>query len=293
MERSDLFAFGMRLASAAMVTALLSGCLDQSAPEGSASVASAAPTQKIETLGYRWRWTWSGRTTAGTTGTRGGTTGTTGGTTGTTGGTTGTGGATGTTGGTTGTTGGTTGTTGGTANTPPAISGAPITTVVAGSAYSFTPSASDANGNPLAFSVQNKPAWAAFNTATGQLSGTPTTANVGTYSNIVISVSDGKATTSLSAFAIAVTQPALGSASVSWSAPTQNADGSPLTDLAGYHIYYGTNANNLTQTINISSAGTTTYVVANLPSGTYYFEVKAYNSSGVESGTSNLASKTL
>ena len=74
----------------------------------------------------------------------------------------------------------------------------------AGSAYTFRPTASDADGDTLTFAIANRPAWATFNTATGQLSGTPTSASAGTYSNIVISVSDGKASAALAAFAITV-----------------------------------------------------------------------------------------
>ena len=73
-----------------------------------------------------------------------------------------------------------------------------------GTAYSFTPSATDADGNPLTYSIANKPAWASFSTSTGRLSGTPAASNVGTYANIVISVSDGRASASLPAFAINV-----------------------------------------------------------------------------------------
>ncbi len=90
------------------------------------------------------------------------------------------------------------------ANRPPVISGTPGTAVVAGSAYSFQPSATDADGNTLSFSISNKPAWASFSTTTGRLSGTPGTGNVGTYGNIVIAVSDGKASASLPAFSIRV-----------------------------------------------------------------------------------------
>jgi hypothetical protein len=33
-------------------------------------------------------------------------------------------------------------------------------------------------------------------------------------------------------------------ATLTWDAPTTNADGTPLTDLAGYRIYYGTTSGN-------------------------------------------------
>src|SRR5690348_10036972 len=73
----------------------------------------------------------------------------------------------------------------------PRISGTPATSVVVGQNYSFTPTASDADHNTLTFSVANKPSWAGFNSATGQLAGVPFAQHAGTYSNIVISVTDG------------------------------------------------------------------------------------------------------
>lgn len=179
------------------------------------------------------------------------------------------------------------------ANRSPVISGTPPTSVNAGAAYSFRPTASDPDGNTLTFSIANRPAWASFSATTGQLSGTPTAANVGTYSNIVISVSDGTTSVSLGAFSIAVNQVSLGSATLSWTAPTQNTDGSSLTDLAGYRIYYGTSSTSLTQTVQVGNAGVTTYVIENLSPATYYFAVKAYSSTGAESGNSNVASKTV
>ena len=88
-------------------------------------------------------------------------------------------------------------------NTPPEISGSPPTTVEIGQQYSFAPSASDADGDNLSFSIQNRPGWTSFDTKTGVLQGTPGT--TGNWSNIRISVSDGTAFTSLPGFAISVT----------------------------------------------------------------------------------------
>ncbi len=180
-------------------------------------------------------------------------------------------------------------------NTPPTISGSPTTTVAAGNAYSFTPSASDDDGDALTFSIQNKPAWATFNTATGQLSGTPSAADAGTFTNIIISVSDGTVSTALHPFSIAVTvtPPVTGTATLSWTVPTQNTDGSSLKNLAGFHIYYGTNRSSLTQEIDIADDGTTSFQITNLSSGTWYFGIKAYNSAGAESDLSNIGSKTI
>ena len=178
-------------------------------------------------------------------------------------------------------------------NRAPTISGTATPAVNASSPYSFTPSAADADGDALAFTIQNKPAWATFNTATGRLSGTPSASDVGTYSNISISVSDGAASTALSPFAVAVTAVSNGRATLSWTAPTENTDGSTLANLAGYRIRYGTSASTLTQTIVISNASVTTYVVEDLAPATWFFAVTAVNSSGAESTNSNVASKQI
>src|SRR6185369_3843590 len=73
-------------------------------------------------------------------------------------------------------------------NRPPTITGTPATSVTAGSAYTFTPVGSDPDGNTLTYSIQNQPTWASFSTTTGRLSGTPTSANVGTSARITITV---------------------------------------------------------------------------------------------------------
>lgn len=182
------------------------------------------------------------------------------------------------------------------ANTaPPTISGTPPAADNVGTAYSFTPTATDASGAALSFSVQNKPAWAAFSIATGALSGTPTAANVGTYSGIVISASDGTSSASLGPFSITVNQPAAtsGTATLTWQAPVTNTDGSALTDLAGYHIYYGSSPSALTTVVDVANAGATTYTVNSLGSGTWYFAVNAYTTGGADSSLSNTGTKSI
>lgn len=178
-------------------------------------------------------------------------------------------------------------------NSPPTISGTPLASVLAGQSYSFQPSASDINGDTLTFSVSNPPAWASFDTTTGRLYGTPTSGDVGSYANIRITVSDGAASASLAAFTVAVTQVANGSATISWVPPTQNTDGTPLTDLAGYRIHYGTSLSALNQVVEISNPGLTSYMIQNLSPATWYFSLRAYSSDGAESAPSNTASKTI
>jgi hypothetical protein len=179
------------------------------------------------------------------------------------------------------------------ANAKPLISGTPPISIRVGENYSFTPIASDADGDALKFSIANKPAWARFDTATGRLTGTPQDTHAGLAANIKISVSDGKAKTALGAFSITVNQIALGSVTLSWMPPTQNADGSALTDLAGYRIYYGRSASVQDQMISLSNPGLTRYVIENLSPATWYFSMSSLNSSGVESNRSATASKLI
>jgi len=86
--------------------------------------------------------------------------------------------------------------------------------------------------------------------------------------------------------------PTSGIATLSWQAPTTNTDGAALTDLAGYRIYYGTSAGNLSTTIQLTSVGLQTYVIDNLAPGTWYFAIRAVASTGVESDLSDIVSKT-
>jgi hypothetical protein len=177
-------------------------------------------------------------------------------------------------------------------NAPPTISGAATSSVSANSLYTFTPAANDANGDTLAFQIDNKPTWATFNTVTGRLSGTPTAA--ATHSNIVIRVTDGQATATLPAFSITVTAAeASSAATLSWTPPTENQDGTTLVDLAGYTIVYGPSSTTLHQAIRIENPGLSRYVIDDLPAGTYYFGVKAFNTDGVESAVSNVVSKVI
>ncbi len=180
--------------------------------------------------------------------------------------------------------------TGPTGSAPPTIAGSPPTSDVAGKAFAFVPTTTNPGGGALTFSITNMPAWASFSTVTGALTGTPSSAQAGVYSNILISVSNGSASASLPAFSIAVSA---GSANLSWTAPTQNTDGTPLTDLAGYVIYYGTSADALTQTIQVSNPGTNSYVIGNLGAGTYYFAIEAYTTAGTQSALSAIGSKTI
>ena len=84
-----------------------------------------------------------------------------------------------------------------------------------------------------------------------------------------------------------------GTALLSWTPPTENTDGSPLTDLAGYKIYYGASPCSYSDTITINNPGLTSYLVENLANTDWFFVMTAFNSSGIESSYSTETSKTI
>jgi hypothetical protein len=189
------------------------------------------------------------------------------------------------------------------ATRPPAaqtlqISGTPATSAAVGQFYSFTPTIVAPAGSSLTYAVANMPAWAQFSAATGTLSGTPTAGSAATDANILISVSNGATSALLPAFSIAVgpavsAAAASGTASLSWTGPSQNTNGSPLTNLAGYVVLYGSNPTALNSQILVNSAGSTGVTIENLSPGNWYFEVAAVNTLNVQSQYSSIVSETI
>jgi hypothetical protein len=182
-------------------------------------------------------------------------------------------------------------------DTPPVVSGTPATTAAVGSPYSFQPTARDPNGLKLSFTIWGKPAWLNFDSATGRLYGTPTAADVGRYGPIGIIASDGYYQGDLHSFSITV--PSQGASlppsavTIAWTPPTENTNGSTLTNLAGYHIYYGTSQSNLDKVVDITNPGLASYVLSDLTSGTWYFALTSVNSAGVESVRSTVISTVV
>ena len=155
-----------------------------------------------------------------------------------------------------------------------------------GQTYTFRPAAADPNNDALSFSVSGKPAWARFDASKGTLYGLPTAGDIGVSNNIVISVTDGKATVSLAPFSITVANAVARSVTLAWTAPTRNTDGSALTDLAGYKIYYGNASRQYSRVVAVPGAGATSYVVTGLTAGTWYFAMKSIDVIGVLSNYS-------
>jgi len=165
--------------------------------------------------------------------------------------------------------------------------------VTEGQPYSFTPTASDADGDALTFSIEMRPLWASFDPATGSLTGTPEATDIGTSPDVTVSVSDGTDSASLAPFDLEVQQIQLGSATVSWDIPTTNADGSDLDDLAGFNIHYGLASGNYSDTEVINDNTATFAVITDLQPGTWYFAVSAFDHAGNRSALSAEANKVI
>ena len=176
-------------------------------------------------------------------------------------------------------------------NAAPAIFGMPTTALVVQRAWSFTPEAYDPDGDTLAFSVENLPAWAEFDKKTGRIWGAPMQS--GSHGPITITVSDHMDSTSLEPFTLQVDDPALGAVKITWAAPTEREDGTALEDLAGFRIHYGRDPDALTHAINIKDANQSSQLIENLDTGDWHFAVSAYDSNWAESAKSSFATKTI
>jgi hypothetical protein len=193
-------------------------------------------------------------------------------------------------------------------NTPPTISGTPVTTATLDDTYEFVPVAEDPEGQPLSYSIRNKPAWASFNRDTGQLTGKPKADGPKAVWNILITVTDSAgASASLPAFSIAVGETASvaadgpgaggphdGTATLNWTPATEYTDGSalPSSDLTAYRIYHGRNEATLTRVAEVDG-GTTAFSITNLAPGNHLFAVTAVVQNGIESSYSEIGSKYL
>ena len=178
-------------------------------------------------------------------------------------------------------------------NQPPLISGSPSAGATVGIEYSFLPTATDANGDTLGFTIKNKPKWATFDPLTGHLDGFPTSRDIGRLDDIEISVSDGRTTSTLSPFSIRIAEFTDTAVTLSWEAPTERESGAALTNLSGYEIYYSPESGNLGNVDRIPSASASRHTIENLQSGDWKFVIVAYDQNGNYSEHSNQVSTTV
>jgi hypothetical protein len=173
-----------------------------------------------------------------------------------------------------------------------ALGGPRIDAAVANQFYQYVPEIGDTSGAEVVFAVENKPAWATFDAAAGTLSGTPTSADVGSRGAVRISAVAGGSRSTVE-FQLQVVASADGVASVSLDAPVTRTDGSALQNLAGYRIYYGKTATRLDQFVDVKDRGATNAVVSQLTPGTWFFAATAYDANGFESEPTELAQKQI
>ncbi len=93
---------------------------------------------------------------------------------------------------------------------------------------------------------------------------------------------DGAGGSAISMISVAVN----GDVTLEWRRPTQNEDGSPLTDLAGYRIYYGDRSGRYADSIGLMTPDALSHAVV-LPSGDYFLAMTAVDTEGNESAFSN------
>lgn len=176
----------------------------------------------------------------------------------------------------------------------PQISGTPANQVIVGQQWSFQPTISDPNGDRLTVMASYLPAWITLDPNTGFMRGTPTNADMQTWSGIQLRVTDGVNTAWLPSFAVTVMaeNAGMGNATLSWLPPTESTDGSPV-ELSGYRVVYGQISRNYSYTIEIDNPGITRYLIDGLTSGTWYFAIQAVGTDGYTSELSAEGQKTI
>jgi hypothetical protein len=126
--------------------------------------------------------------------------------------------------------------------------------------------------NPVATSCQASGGWSGTKAA----SGSQTLSAVNANTNYTLTCTWG-----------------VGSATVTWNAPTTNENGSRLTNLARFRVLYGTSSSSLSRSLTVDDPTRSSATVGSLGAGTWYFAVRAVNTAGVESANSNIASRSI
>jgi hypothetical protein len=155
------------------------------------------------------------------------------------------------------------------------------TTVASGAASTLTWSASNAT------SCVASGSWSGSEAASGSQKTAALTATA--KYTLTCTGAGGSAAQSATVTVAATT----GTATLVWSAPTTNTNGTAVTPLSGYTIYYGTSSASLTNSVVVSGANMTTYAITGLAAGTWYFALSANATDGSQSATSNIGSITI
>ena len=145
----------------------------------------------------------------------------------------------------------------------------------------------DRGGSGIASGTAN---WAATSTADWQSGNISLQLGSNT---IIVSATDADGKLSTDKLIVNRQSTSAGSATLSWIPPTQRTDGTPLTNLAGYRIYYGRLSETYDYQIEVDNPGVVTYVVEGLVPGDWHFVAAAYDSAGLESDYSNEVTRNI
>jgi hypothetical protein len=111
--------------------------------------------------------------------------------------------------------------------------------------------------------------------------------------NVVFTQTAGSGSINMQAAALSTIG---GSTTLTWQPPAFNVDGTPLSNLTAFNVYWGTTPGtypNSTSIAHIAGTATRSHTVTGLGTGTWYFVVTALNAKGIESPYSNAWSKTV
>ena len=145
----------------------------------------------------------------------------------------------------------------------------------------------DRGGSGIANSTAN---WVATSTADWQSGNISLQLGSNT---IIVSATDVDGKSSTDILTVNRQSTGTGSATLSWNPPTQRTDGTPLTNLAGYRIFYGRLSETYDYQITINNPGVVTYVVEGLVPGDWHFVAAAFDSAGLESDYSNEVTRQI
>lgn len=94
-------------------------------------------------------------------------------------------------------------------------------------------------------------------------------------------------------FSLVCTWPGVTIASLNWTAPTLNVDGTSYTNPGGYRVQWGRAANDLTESAYLNDPAARTWTSPALAPGAWFFALRAFNALGLESDPTNVVTRTM
>jgi hypothetical protein len=125
--------------------------------------------------------------------------------------------------------------------------------------------------------------------------GTATTNGLTATSTFILACANASGAKSSAKVTVTVAGAGAGNGTVTlgWSPPTLNTNGTPVTPLNGYTVYYGTSADSLTQSLAVAGGASKSCEITGLAAGTWYFDVAANATNGTNSATTAVGSLAI